>query len=501
MGFITENFLLECETARYLYQQYASGQPILDYHCHLSPKDIAEDRHFDNLFEIWLEGDHYKWRAMRANGVPERYCTGDAPPYEKFLAWAKTVPHTLRNPLYHWTHLELLRYFDISELLDEKSAPHVWTEAEHRLKSDDLSAQGILANFRVRAVCTTDDPADSLEYHERIEASGAATSVLPTFRPDAATDISNPANFTKWVDKLGRRCNLSISRFSDFVKALELRHDDFHRRGCRLSDHGLDFCPSEKCDEAQAAAIFDLVRSGTEPSPLESQMFASYLMAFFGRLDAEKGWTKQLHLGAYRNANSRALAGMGRDSGFDSIADWPQVTSLATYLDRLDRTNALPKMIIYNANPADNYAFATLVGNFHDGTHVGKLQFGSGWWFLDQREAIEWQLNTLSNCGLLSNFIGMLTDSRSFMSYPRHEYFRRVLCNLLGSEIEKGLLPDDEVLVGDMISRICYANAARYLDLPGIQNAVRPAPAAVSTLANATASRGGGTAIRRIKDV
>jgi glucuronate isomerase len=500
MGFIAENFLLESETARYLYRQYASGRPILDYHCHLSPKDIAEDRHFNNLFEIWLEGDHYKWRAMRANGVPERYCTGDASPYEKFLAWAKTVPHTLRNPLYHWTHLELLRYFDISDLLDEKNAPHIWTETEHRLKGDDLSAQSILANFRVRAVCTTDDPTDSLEYHERIKASGSAVCVLPTFRPDRAFDTGNPANFTRWVARLGQSCGLQISRFSDFVKALELRHDYFHGRGCRLSDHGLDFCPAEKCDEAQAAAVFDLVLAGSEPSPTESLKFASYLMAFFGRLDAEKGWTKQLHLGAYRSANSRALAQMGRDSGFDSIADWPQVSSLATYLDRLDQTNALPKMIIYNANPADNYAFATLVGNFHDGTRAGKLQFGSGWWFLDQKEAIEWQLNALSSCGLLSNFIGMLTDSRSFMSYPRHEYFRRVLCNLLGSEIEKGLLPDDEVLVGDMISRICYANAVRYLDLPGIQDAVRSAPAAVSALASSSAVRGGGTAIRRAKN-
>jgi len=499
MGFITENFLLEGETARYLFRQYASSQPILDYHCHLSPKDISENRRFNNLFEIWLEGDHYKWRAMRSNGVAERYCTGDADPYEKFLAWAKTVPSTLRNPLYHWTHLELLRYFDISELLDEKSAPQVWAEANHRLKRDDLSAQGILSNFRVRAVCTSDDPVDSLEHHEKISASGFATCVLPTFRPDRAMETANPAAFTTWMNKLSQSCGMKILRFSDFLKALESRHDYFHSHGCRLSDHGLDFCPAKKCDEAQAAAIFDIVRGGTAPSPLESEKFSSFLMLFFGRLDVEKGWTKQLHLGAYRNANSRVMAALGRDSGTDSIADWPQVSSLGTYLDRLDQTSGLPKMVLYNANPADNYTFATMLGNFQDGSQAGKIQFGSGWWFLDQKEAIEWQLNALSNCGLLANFIGMLTDSRSFMSFPRHEYFRRVLCNLLGSEMEKGLLPDDEALVGGMISRICYDNAERYLGLPALHASGKPA-ASVSKIQPTAARNGDVVAVQRVKD-
>jgi glucuronate isomerase len=502
MGFITENFLLETETARYLFRQYASGQPILDYHCHLSPKDIAEDRRFNNLFEIWLEGDHYKWRAMRSNGVAERYCTGDVEPYEKFLAWASTVPHTLRNPLYHWTHLELLRYFDISELLDENSAQRVWTEANRRLKSDDLSARGILSNFRVRAVCTSDDPVDSLEYHEKIAASGFATCVLPSFRPDRAMDTTNPTAFIAWMNKLSQSSGMKISRFADFLKALESRHKYFHDHGCRLSDHGLDYCPAKKCDETQAAAIFDIARGGTAPSPLESEKFASFLMLFFGRLDVEKDWTKQLHLGAYRNANSRVLSSLGRDAGTDSIADWPQVSSLGTYLDRLDQTSGLPKMVLYNANPADNYAFATMLGNFQDGTQAGKIQFGSGWWFLDQKDAIEWQLNALSNCGLLSNFIGMLTDSRSFMSYPRHEYFRRVLCNLLGSEIEKGLLPDDESLVGSMISRVCYDNAERYLNLPALHTLEKPAVGVPKMQPAAKAVRNGdGVAVQQAKDL
>lgn len=465
MGFITDNFLLENETARYLYRCYAESRPILDYHCHLSARDIAVDRSFSNLGEIWLEGDHYKWRAMRSNGVPERLCTGDADPYEKFLAWAETVPHTLRNPLYHWTHLELLRYFDIDELLDERSAPAVWKKANERLRSGELSAHGILNRFRVRALCTTDDPADALEYHAQIAASKLAVRVLPAFRPDRALRTANPAAFNSWTDKLGRSSGIQVRSFTDFLDALAGRHEYFHRMGCRLSDHGMDVCPSEECSEGEAAAIFGKVRGGSEPIPSESEKFAGYLMEFFGGLDAEKGWTKQLHLGAYRNANSRVMASMGRDTGFDSIGDWPQVAALSRYLDRLDRKHALPKMILYNANPADNYAFATIIGNFQ-GEGQGKIQFGGAWWFLDQREGIEAQLNALSNCGLLSNFIGMLTDSRSFMSYPRHEYFRRILCNLFGNEIEKGLVPDDEELVGGMISRICYSNAVRSLNLP-----------------------------------
>ena len=489
MVFITEHFLLHNETARYLYQKYASGQPILDYHCHLSPQDLAENRRFANLFEIWLQGDHYKWRAMRANGVPERYCTGDAEPYQKFLAWAETVPQTLRNPLYHWAHLELKRYFGIEGFLDEHTAPAIWQHANERLKHEELSAWGILERFDVAAICTTDDPADTLHYHQRLQESGLATRVFPTFRPDRALRTTDPASFNKWVEKLGRSTNIEISRLSDFLAALKQRHDDFHQHGCRISDHGLDHCYAEPCSEAEAAAAFARLRSGDVLRGESAARLASYLMVFFGQLDAEKGWTKQLHLGAYRNANGRMLNGHGRDAGFDSIGDWPQVESLGRYMDSLDRAGALPRTIIYNANPSDNYAFAAMAGNFHDGRLAGKIQLGSAWWFLDQRDGMERQLNALSNCGLLSRFVGMVTDSRSFMSYPRHEYFRRVLCNLLGKEVEAGELPDHEELLGTMIRRICYQNAAEYLNLP-------MAPATIENAA-AVAGNGRGPSARK----
>jgi glucuronate isomerase len=466
MGFITENFLLSTKKARHLYRDYAADQPILDYHCHLSAKEIADNRRFRDLTEIWLEGDHYKWRVMRANGVPERYCTGKANPYEKFLAWARTVPHTLRNPLYHWTHLELKRYFEIDDLLDDSTAESIWKLANERLAQGELTAQGILEKFRVVAVCTTDDPVDSLEHHESIQRSPISTVVFPTFRPDRALHIENPVAFNEWTERLAASANTHISRFSDFVDALSQRHQYFHDHGCRLSDHGMNQCYAAFCSETVAAAIFDKVRKGQEPNKAEATQFASFLMVLFGQLDAGKGWTKQLHLGAYRNTNTRALRTLGRDTGFDAIGDWPQAENLGRYLDRLDQDDRLPKTIVYNVNPTDNYAFATVVGSFQDGSIPGKLQFGSGWWFLDQKEGMEWQMNALSNCGLLSRFIGMVTDSRSFMSHPRHEYFRRVLCNMLGREVEAGELPDDDELIGTMIRNICFDNAARLLELP-----------------------------------
>lgn len=466
MGFINEEFLLSTKRARRLYREYAADQPILDYHCHLSAKEIADNRRFADLTELWLEGDHYKWRVMRANGVPERYCTGNAKPYEKFLAWARTVPHTLRNPLYHWTHLELKRYFGIDELLDESTAESIWNRANDQLAHADLTAQAILEKFHVVAVCTTDDPVHSLSDHERIQRSQIATAVFPTFRPDRALRVEDPAGFNDWTEKLAAAANLHIARFSDFLNALRKRHQDFHDHGCRLSDHGMNQCYADFCSESEAAAIFDKARSQQQPTPSEATKFASFLMVFFGHLDAEKGWTKQLHLGAYRNANTRALRTLGRDAGFDAIGDWPQAETLGRYLDQLDQDDRLPKTIIYNVNPTDNYAFATMVGSFQDGSIPGKVQFGSGWWFLDQKEGMEWQMNALSNCGLLSRFIGMVTDSRSFMSHPRHEYFRRVLCNMIGREVEAGELPDDDELVGSMIRNICFDNALRLLELP-----------------------------------
>src|SRR5262245_16652678 len=482
MPFITDDFLLQGDTASRLYRAFAADQPIIDYHCHLPPRDLAANRQFRSLFEIWLEDDHYKWRAMRANGVPERYCTGDADPYDKFLAWARTVPATLRNPLYHWTHLELVRYFGIHELLNEQTAPSIWERANARLAEPGLSAHGILRRFGVACLCTTDDPADTLEHHERIAASrgtelcadsghgdGAVPSsvpaVYPTYRPDAALRTADAAAFNRWVDRLGATANVSIARLADFLDALRKRHEAFHAAGCRLSDHGLESCFGEPCSETDAARLFDRVRSGTGLDANEGDRFASYLMLFFGGLDAERGWTKQLHLGAIRNVNSRRLAELGPDTGYDAIGDWPQVRTLAAYLDRLARDRALPKIVLYNLNPADNYAFATLAGCFQDGDVAGKIQFGSGWWFLDQKEGMEWQLNALSSTGLLSRFVGMVTDSRSFMSYPRHEYFRRVLCNLIGADIDRGELPNDNELIGGMIRNICYGNAAVLLGL------------------------------------
>jgi len=470
MPFISDNFLLQSATAGRLFHTYAKGEPILDYHCHLPVREIAEDHHFRDLTEIWLEGDHYKWRAMRANGVPERYCTGEASPREKFLAWAKTVPDTLRNPLYHWTHLELQRYFGIPDLLDDSSAPKIWDEANRQLATSELSAREILKKFGVKALCTTDDPADSLQFHEQLSRSEFPVKVYPAFRPDRAFRTEDPQTWNEWLQRLGNSANVTINNFADMLDALRKRHDDFHRVGCRLSDHGLEYCPTDACNESEAEAIFTKARSGERPCSAEAARFASYLMFFFGKLDAEKGWTKQLHLGAYRSANTRMLNSLGRDTGFDSIADWPQVQALMGYLDQLDQRGYLPKMIVYNLNPAHNYAFASAIGNFQDGSVPGKIQLGSGWWFLDQKEGIEWQLNALSNCGLLSRFVGMTTDSRSFMSFPRHEYFRRVLCNLLGNEVEAGILPNSGGLVGGMVRNICFQNAKTYFALPSVQN-------------------------------
>jgi glucuronate isomerase len=462
-SFIHDDFLLGSKSAVRLYHDYAAAEPIIDYHCHLSPKDVSENRQFKNLWEIWLEGDHYKWRAMRANGVAEQFCTGDAPPKEKFMAWARTVPDTLRNPLYHWTHLELKRYFGIEELLNEKTAPSIWERANEQLAAPELSAHGILRKFSVKVVGTTDDPADDLAYHQAIAKSGIETRVVPTFRPDKALNVHLPETWNAWLAALEKTAGLSIAKLTDLLEALKKRHDFFHKMGGRLSDHGLERCFASFPTDAQAGSIFDRARSGKAATVEEREQFASFIMLHVGRWNAEKGWAMQLHLGALRSVNTRMFKALGPDTGFDSIGDFPQIDVCARFLDRLDQDNTLPKTIFYNLNPADNYAFATMLGNFQDGSVPGKIQLGSGWWFLDQKEAMEWQMNALSNLGLLSRFIGMLTDSRSFMSYPRHEYFRRVLCNLLGRDLEAGELPDDFELVGGMVRNICHANAAEYL--------------------------------------
>jgi glucuronate isomerase len=465
MGFLDEDFLLTNDSARHLYHEFAAGQPILDYHCHLPPRDLAENRRFDNLYEIWLEGDHYKWRAMRANGIDERFITGDAGPKEKFLAWARTVPETVGNPLFLWTHLELRRYFGIDEPLDPQSAEGIWNRANEALKHEDLSAWSILAKFHVTALSTTDDPVDDLQYHHALAGSELSTRVYPAFRPDKALGVDRSETFRAWVARLGEASGGEIRRFPDFLDALRQRHDHFHRLGCRLSDHGLDYCYADFCTDGVAEEIFDRALAGQAADRHEHHKFASYMMLFFGFLDAEKGWTKQLHLGARRNACSRRFRELGPDTGFDAMGEWPQIDSLHAYLDRLDQHDSLPKTIVYNHNPVHNYAFATLMGSFQDGRCPGKMQLGSGWWFLDQRQGIEWQLRALSNVGLLSRFVGMVTDSRSFMSYPRHEYFRRVLCDLIGGDVETGQLPDDDRLLGPLVRRICYENAAGYLGL------------------------------------
>jgi glucuronate isomerase len=464
-SFIHDNFLLTTKQARDLYHTYAKGEPIFDYHCHLSPRLIAENHQFSDVAEVWLGGDHYKWRAMRANGVKERFCTGDATPREKFQAWAETVPHTLRNPLYHWTHLELKRYFGVDELLDGRSAERIWQQCNAQLPK--LRVHDLLMRSKVAVVCTTDDPADPLDLHAEIRANPGKlkTRVYPAFRPDKALAVGNPTAFNAWLEKLGTTANVTIKKFDDLLVALKKRHDDFHVAGGRLSDHGLETALSEPCTHSQAKMVFDATRHGRVPSAEETLRFGSYLMLEFGRWDAARGWTKQLHLGALRNTNTRLLAKLGPDTGFDSIGDFPQTRALARYLDALDSTDQLPRMIIYNVNPIDNYAFGTMIGNYQDGSVAGKLQFGSGWWFLDQKEGMEWQMNALSNLGLLSRFVGMLTDSRSFVSYPRHEYFRRVLCNLLGADMARGEIPDDHKLVGPMVRNICFGNARDYFGL------------------------------------
>jgi glucuronate isomerase len=467
MNFCDQDFLLSNEVARELYHGTAAGQPIIDYHCHISPRDLAEDRRFKNLQEAWLEGDHYKWRAMRANGVPESLITGnESTPREKFQAWAATVPRTLRNPLFHWTHLELRRYFGVEALLEESTAQAVWDETNRLLAQPGYSVRGLAERMKVEIICTTDDPADTLEYHRAVAKSGWRVKVFPAFRPDNALCVSQPERFKAWVRKLGEASGTSAGRFKGFLKALRQRHDFFHANGSRLSDHGLNQMPALDCTEKKAAAIFAAALKGKAASPEDAERFASFMMEFFGALDADKGWTKQLHLGAIRDPNARLAARLGADAGCDTIGDFPQGIALARYLGRLDGVGKLPRTIIYNLNPADTYLFAGMPGSFQDGSIPGKLQYGAAWWFLDQENGIRAQLDVLSNLGLLSRFVGMLTDSRSFLSYPRHEYFRRILCDVLGADVESGRLPDRRDWLTNLVADVCYCNAKNYFGFP-----------------------------------
>jgi glucuronate isomerase len=464
-AFMDENFLLETKAAEELYHNYAKDLPIIDYHCHLPPGEIAEDRSFENLTKLWLEGDPYKWRAMRANGVKEEYCTGNAPDFEKFLKWAETVPYTLRNPLYHWTHLELQRYFGIQQILNPTSAKEIYEAAGSMLKSTDYSVKKLLQKMKVEVVCTTDDPVDDLRFHKMIREQGTPVRVLPTWRPDKAMAIDDPVEFNRYMDKLATAADTEISDFNDLLFALQKRHDYFAQQGCLLSDHGLEVIYAENYTETEIHKIFEKLRAGQEVSAEENLKFKSAMLIYFALMDSEKGWTQQFHLGAIRNNSSRMYKALGPDKGFDSIGDAAIAHALSTFLDKLDSHGKLAKTILYNLNPRDNEMIATMCGNFNDGSVPGKMQFGSGWWFLDQKDGIEKQLNALSNLGLLPRFIGMLTDSRSFLSYPRHEYFRRILCNLIGKDVEKGELPHDMTLLGQTVKNICYNNVKGYLGL------------------------------------
>ena len=474
--FLSENFLLQSDAAVQLYHEYAHTMPIIDYHCHLPPKDVAEDRRFSNITQIWLAGDHYKWRAMRAAGVDEQFITGNAADWEKFEKWAQTAPKTLRNPLYHWTHLELRRPFGIANrLLSPETAKSIWNDTNAKLQQPEFSARGIMKQMNVELVCTTDDPADSLEYHQRIATEKSfGIKVLPTFRPDKVIQftallpdgahISEPSiqTYNAYLDRLATAAGLEIQSFDDLLSALKNRHDFFHANGCRLSDHGFEFFNVAAIDENKAAACFQKLRRGKIIDGKDALILQSAILCHLGRMNAEKGWTMQLHIGVIRNNNSRFYRQIGVDTGFDSMSDGRYARSLSRFFDLLDRESMLPKTVVYNLNPTDNAMVATMLGNFQDGTVPGKMQFGSGWWFLDQKEGMEQQINTLSQLGLLSQFVGMLTDSRSFLSYTRHEYFRRILCNLLGEDMRTGLLPNDFEMIGKMVQDICYYNAKNY---------------------------------------
>lgn len=462
--FMTEDFLLETEWARTLFHEYARHLPIIDYHCHLPPQEVATDKRWNSVTEIWLAGDHYKWRAMRSNGIPEAFITGDAGNWEKFEKWAETMPYLLRNPLYHWSHLELKRYFGISgKLLGPSTALGIYEACNVRLQEPAFSARGLMQQSNVVLVCTTDDPVDSLEHHVAVAADASfPVQMRPTWRPDKGMAVDSPERFNAWVDRLAAAVDQDITRFSSYVEALRKRHQFFHDCGCRLSDHGLSTVDAEDYTEDEIDAAFDTLRGGKSLSHDAQLKFRSCMLYEFGIMDAEKNWTQQLHYGVLRNNNTRRHRQLGPDSGFDSIGDFEIGRGLNKWLDRLDQQGRLPRTILYNINPRDNAVIATTLGNFQDDSTPGKMQFGSGWWFLDQKDGMEAQMEALSQLGLLSRFVGMLTDSRSFLSYTRHEYFRRILCNMLGNDIERGLIPHDEALVGRMVSDICYNNAARY---------------------------------------
>lgn len=463
-NFLDENFVLQTETAQKLYHEHAAKMPIIDYHCHLVPSMVANDHQFRSITEAWLGGDHYKWRAMRTNGIDEKYCTGkDTSDWEKFEKWAETVPYTMRNPLYHWTHLELKTAFGIEKLLSPKTAREIFDECNEKLASPEYSARNLMRKYKVEVVCTTDDPVDTLEHHIKTRNDGFEIKMLPTWRPDKAMAVESASAFRSYVEQLAGVSDTSISTFDDMILALRKRQDFFAAQGCKLSDHGIEEFYAEDYTEAEIKAIFNKIYGGKELTHEEILKFKSAMMVIFAEMDWEKGWTQQFHYGAIRNNNTRLFNQLGPDTGFDSIGTFNTAKAMSKFLNRLDTNNKLAKTILYNLNPADNEMIATMIGNFQDGTVAGKIQFGSGWWFLDQKDGMEKQMNSLSVLGLLSRFVGMLTDSRSFLSYPRHEYFRRTLCNLLGNDVEQGLLPHQELeFIGKMVEDISYNNAKNF---------------------------------------
>ncbi|WP_289660910.1 glucuronate isomerase [Flavobacterium panacagri] len=461
--FIHDNFLLENKYAEELYHNYSKNQPIIDYHNHLNPQFIAEDKIFDNITNVWINGDHYKWRAMRTLGINEQFVTGNGSDKDKFLNWAKTVPYTMRNPLYHWTHLELARYFDIYDLLNEKSAEKIYIETTEKINSQAYSTQNLLKKVNAELVCTTEDPIDSLEYHKKFANNSTGIKMSTAFRPDKAILIANDG-YNAYLDTLGDVSGIAINTFTDLQAALRNRIEFFNANGCKLSDHGLDQIYFEEFTESEITAIFKKKRENRIITPEEALKFQSAVLIFLCETYHEFGWVQQFHLGALRNNNARMHRILGPDTGWDSIGDYPQAQKLSGFLNALDSKDKLSKTIIYNLNPADNEVMATMIGNFNDGSVRGKVQFGSGWWFLDQKDGMTKQLNALSNMGLISCFVGMLTDSRSFLSFPRHEYFRRILCNLLGDEIKRGELPNDMEWIGKLVSDISYNNAKEYFN-------------------------------------
>ncbi len=462
--FMDEDFLLRSKTAQRLYHDYAENMPIIDYHCHLLPKEIAGDKRFENLTQLWLYGDHYKWRAMRSNGVDERFCSGEAGDFEKFMKWAETVPMTLRNPLYHWTHLELKRYFGIEELLNKDTAKSIYERTREQITDPGFSARSLLLKMNVEIVCTTDDPVDTLEYHDQLSQSDFACKMLPAWRPDRAMNVSDTISFNAYVDRLSEVSGKEIRDFETYLEALQSRHDFFENKGSRLSDHGLENFYATSYTQQEIETLFFGLRNGKRLSDEEENKFKSAMLYELAMMDAGSNWVQQFHIGALRNVNTKRFDEDGPDIGYDSIGDLSLAKPMAAFLDRLSRNHALTKTILYNLNPRDNAVFATMIGNFQDGTVPGKMQWGAAWWFLDQKDGITEHLKILSNLGLLSRFVGMLTDSRSLLSFPRHEYFRRILCDLIGQDVEEGLIPNDPEMLGKMVQDICYHNAREYFN-------------------------------------